>query len=135
MADMSPKLLSGVSVLVVEDNEDALEILSTVLSLHGAIVTATVSAREALEHLASVRPDVIVSDLAMPEMTGLQLIEKVHALPSQIEWPTPALAMTAYTQDEYRSQALNHGFMAFLPKPMDPKTLVQEVGRLAGRTS
>jgi CheY-like chemotaxis protein len=78
---------------------------------------------------------VIISDLAMPEMTGLQLIEKVHALPSQIEWPTPALAMTAYTQDEYRRQALNHGFMAFLPKPMDPKALVQEVGRLAGRTS
>jgi CheY-like chemotaxis protein len=131
--DASPRLLSGVSVLVVDDHEDALDILVAVLAFHGALVIAARNPIEALERVKLVRPDVIVSDLAMPDMTGVQFLQQVHALPSQMGAPTPALALTAFVQDEHRRQALEHGFQAFLPKPMNPTLLVREIARLAGK--
>jgi signal transduction histidine kinase len=121
----------GLRVLVVDDEPNTREMLALVLSGCGAEVTTVASAREALEALPRVRPDVLISDLAMPGEDGYALIRRVRALPAEEGGRVPAVALTAYALAEDRARALSAGFQLHLPKPVDPAELAAVVENLA----
>jgi signal transduction histidine kinase/CheY-like chemotaxis protein len=124
-----PKL-EGLRVLLVDDDQDTLQMLSAMLAECKAQVQAASSAAEALEALEWFQPDVLVSDLAMPCEDGYSLITKIRNLESggrQI----PALALTAYIRIEDRARALSAGFNMFVPKPVEPYELLTSIANLA----
>ena len=129
----NPALLDGVRVLVVEDEDDTRDLLVTALEQCGAQVTAAPSAAAALASLDREPPDVMVSDLAMPDEDGYSLIRKVRARGPENGGGVPAAALTAYARAEDRVRALASGFQMHLPKPIDPSDLVAVVASLAGR--
>ncbi len=132
--EMGPAL-SGLRVLVVEDEPDAREFIATALGLRGAEVEAVGSVEEALAALLGDAPiDVLVSDLAMPVEDGLALIRRVRALPGERARRIPAVALTAHARPDDRRRALGAGFQAHLAKPADPSELALVVATLAGRT-
>jgi CheY-like chemotaxis protein/two-component sensor histidine kinase len=116
--------LSGLNVLVVDDDRDALSMLEEVLSSRGAVVRCAKSADEALEAMNSYQPDVLVSDLAMPNEDGYSLIAKVRAMEAGGRKPVHAVALTALVRVEDRARALSAGFNMFVPKPIEPGELV-----------
>jgi PAS domain S-box-containing protein len=118
--------LGGISVLVVDDEPDARDLVATVLRLHGAAVTLADSAEQALELLARSAPAILVSDIGMPVTDGYALIRRVRALDTDAA-NIPALALTAYAREEDRRRALEAGFHAHLAKPVDPEVLVRMV--------
>ena len=121
-----PVDLSDIHVLIVDDNEDALDIFSAALERSGANVLKARSGRDALTILTAVRVDVLVSDLAMPGEDGLWLIQQVRRLKSEHGGSIPALAVSQV--------ATNMGLTAsFLPKPVDPFDLCRTVEALIGR--
>ncbi len=128
-----PPELNGLQVLVVDDEEDTRVLLQMVLERCGASVTTVSSAQEALATLKRSRPDVLVSDLGMPEEDGYSLIKKVRALSSEDGGQTPAAALTAYARVEDRMRVLRSGFQIHIPKPVEPAELVAVVANLAGR--
>ncbi|PSB21052.1 hybrid sensor histidine kinase/response regulator [filamentous cyanobacterium CCP1] len=119
--------LQGVKVLVVDDERDNLEILSFILESAGATVTAVTSAREALTAFLQLHPDVLVSDIGMPEMDGYALIQQLQALLSPSNKPLLSIALTAYAGEVNQKQALAAGFKAHLSKPVDPIELVAAI--------
>ena len=123
--------LEGVEVLAVDDDEDTLETLRTLLARHGARVRGVRSAQQALAALATRRADVIVSDIGMPETNGYQLIRLVRDLPLAAGGRTPALALTAFARADDRMRALAAGFQMHLAKPIEPDELVAVVSSLA----
>jgi PAS domain S-box-containing protein len=128
-----PPVLDGLHVLVVDDEEDARVFVTTVLEQCGARVSATSSVAEALSTLKKLRPDVLVSDLGMPEEDGYSLIKKVRSLSEEDGGRTPAAALTAYARVEDRMKVLRSGFQIHLPKPIEPAELVTVVANLTGR--
>jgi CheY-like chemotaxis protein len=126
----TPVGLHGLRVLVVDDDSDARELLEQMLQACGARVVLAAGAEEALQRLAVCAPDVLVSDIGMPAVDGYELVRRVRALGSPVA-EMPALALTAFagTQDEAR--ALQAGFDAFLPKPVDGTALVERIAVLA----
>lgn len=116
--------LDQLRILVVDDDDDARDLLSTVLRHRGATIIATASAREAFEALSRDRPDVLVSDIAMPGEDGFSLIARVRALPELDGGATPAIAVTAFASPTDRRRALAAGFDGWLPKPIDHDALV-----------
>jgi len=124
------RTLAGLSILIVDDEPDAREILEEVLTLAGARITAAADAAEALSLLLDFTPDVLVSDLAMPEMDGLTLIRKIRSRAPDRVATIPAIALTAYTRAEDRVRALNAGFQLHVPKPVDPTELVMTIASL-----
>ena len=122
--------LSGMYVLVVDDNETARYVLRRVLEHCGALVTTSVSARAALATLARFRPDVVVTDLSMPDDDGYWLIGELRRLPPEEGGRIPALAVTASGADA-RERALASGFQELLPKPLDVRTFCKTVEKLA----
>jgi CheY-like chemotaxis protein len=126
-------VLSGVRVLVVDDDGDARELLRTVLEASAAVVMAAGSAAEALESLERGRPDVLVSDIAMPGDDGYALIRKVRALPPEYGGRVPAVAVTAHARTEDRTRAILAGFQLHVSKPVEPAELVAVVASLVGR--
>jgi len=126
-------LLDGLHVLVVDDDQDAREAVAAVLESCGAEVTAAAGAAGALEALRCARPDVIVSDIAMPAMDGHQLMRCIRTLDTERGGSTPAAALTAYATPADRTRALLAGFQVYLAKPFDPAELVTLVAQLAGR--
>lgn len=127
-----PPALDGLQVLVVEDEADAREFITAVLESYGIRVTAVESAAAALEMLEQFRPDVLVSDIRMPNEDGYSLIRKVRELEARKGWHIPAAALTAYL-DEDRAKALAAGFESHLHKLAQPTQLTEMVTRLAGR--
>jgi len=127
--------LEGLRVLVVDDEADARESLTAVLEQCGAVVTAVASAREALGALAHQRPDILVSDIGMPEEDGYSLIEKVRVLDARHGGRIPAVALTAYAAPEDRRRALDAGYELHMPKPVTPEELVTAVANLSGRSA
>lgn len=125
--------LAGLRVLVVDDEEDARNLLVEVLSSHGAAVTTASCAADALQQIRSNPPDILVSDVGMPDEDGYSLIRKVRALRKDRS-PIPAAALTAYARREDRTQAMMAGFQAHVSKPVDSGELVIVVASLAGRT-
>jgi signal transduction histidine kinase len=113
--------LLGVEVLIVEDSEDTLALLSTIFRKEGAKVTTASSANEALDSVALKRPNLIVSDIGMPDTDGYEFIRRVKGLPGMDE--VPAIAISGYASDEDRERARNVGYLALVPKPIDVDTL------------
>jgi signal transduction histidine kinase/ActR/RegA family two-component response regulator len=132
VAPNSAPALDGLRVLIVDDEADARDLLTTILEHSGAKVTAAASAGEALDLLLQSRADVLVSDIAMPKVDGYALIRQVRELGAERGGDIPAVALTAYARDSDRTLALEAGFQVHLPKPYDPEELVRVVARLAG---
>ena len=127
--------LDGLRVLLVDDEPEAREIISTVIGRTGAEVKTCISASDALMKMADWRPDVILSDIAMPEEDGYSFIGKVRSLPREKGGETPAAALSAYARDEDRMQALAAGYQMHIAKPIGASQLVTMVAKLAGRDS
>jgi signal transduction histidine kinase/DNA-binding response OmpR family regulator len=125
--------LSGVRVLVVDDEPDGRDTIAMLLSTHAAQVTTASSAREALVRLIESPPDVLVSDIGMPEEDGYDLIRQVRRLSHVEAARVPAMALTAFAREEDRLQALSAGFQMHVTKPIEPAELVRSIARLAGR--
>jgi PAS domain S-box-containing protein len=128
------QMLEGLRVLVVDDEDDARELISTIIAQQGAEVMTVETAAEALRTLALFQPDVIISDIEMPNEDGYTLIKKIRELDPQAGGRTPAAALTAYARTEDRMRALLAGFQIHLPKPIEPAELIAVVANLAGRT-
>ena len=128
-----PDLLSGVRVVVVEDEADTRELLVMALQQCGAEVAAYGSAAEALAALDRAVPDVLLSDIGMPVQDGYDLIHKLRARGPGRGGDVPAAALTAYARAEDRLRALEAGYQTHLAKPVDPSELISTVARLAGR--
>ncbi len=129
-----PKL-NGLRVLVVDDEPDTRQIISTVISQTGAEVRTCESAGEALQALEDWRPDVLMSDIGMPGEDGYSLISKVRSLPAERGGQTPAAAFTAYAREEDRTRALAAGYQMHIAKPVSSGQLVEMIADLAGRTA
>ncbi|HEV7499931.1 MAG TPA: response regulator, partial [Vicinamibacteria bacterium] len=125
--------LAGVRVLVVDDEKDTRDVVSAVLSQQGADVAAASSVDEALGHLSSSIPDVLLADIGMPDEDGYSLMRRIRALPAGRGGTVPAAALTAYARAEDRMQALLAGFQIHVPKPVQPGELIRVVGALAAR--
>ncbi|MBF2076783.1 MAG: PAS domain S-box protein [Synechococcales cyanobacterium C42_A2020_086] len=122
--------LTGWHILVVDDDPDSREFVAFVLQQAGAEVTTAASAREGLLSLQQCQPDLLLSDIGMPEMDGYQLMQQVRSLPREQGGHIPALALTAYAGELNQQQALQAGFQHHLAKPIDPTQLVEVVAEL-----
>lgn len=127
--------LSGVKILVVDDEPDALAITKLMLTFYHALVIEAATAMLGLVHVRSHRPDVIVSDISMPQMDGYQFIRAVRNLPPHEGGRTPAIALTAFNRPEDKTRAINAGFQRHLSKPVELEMLVNTVASLAGQAS
>ncbi|HVX11815.1 MAG TPA: response regulator [Pirellulales bacterium] len=127
--------LAGLRVLVVDDEPDGRETIAKVLTVYQAEVTSASSVAEALVAFHKSPPDVLVSDIGMPEQDGYDLIREIRRLPPEKGGRIPAMALTAFAREEDRLQALAAGFQTHATKPIEPAELVAGVARLAGRTA
>jgi CheY-like chemotaxis protein len=125
--------LPSVRVLVVDDSREIREVLTQVLKWQGATVTAVGTAKDALDLLERLRPDVLLSDLEMPERDGYWLIGQVRALAPDRGGLTPAACITGHTDPEDRARILGAGFQYHIAKPVDMAHLLGVVGTLAQR--
>jgi CheY-like chemotaxis protein len=128
--------LSGMQVLVVDDEADARELIRRILSdCHADVLTAA-TATEALHLLQTARPDLLVSDIGMPEIDGFELLGRVRALGPAHGGDVPAIALTAFARSEDRIRALASGFLTHISKPVEPADLVAKVAgtRVSGAT-
>jgi PAS domain S-box-containing protein len=122
--------LDGLRVLVVEDDPDTLDMLSFILATRGAEVITASSTAEALKGFERSQPDVLVSDLAMPDQDGYDLIKYVRSRGRERGGNIPAVALSAYTRAEDRTRALAAGFQMHVSKPVDPDKLIAVVASL-----
>lgn len=125
----SQHILSDLNVLLVDDDQDTLELLGAALMQRSANVTAVSSAAAALEAIKMARPDVVISDIAMPGEDGYQLIQNVRNLKLVPE--LPAIAITAYAKEEDRQRALAAGYHRYLSKPVELREFISAVAELA----
>jgi PAS domain S-box-containing protein len=128
-AESDDVTLEGVRVLVVDDDADSLLLAAVTLEQHGACVTTARSGAEALQAMADTLPDVLVSDLGMPDLDGLELMREVRRRRGA---SVPALALTAYAMEADAERTRAAGYAMHLSKPLDPKRLAVAVRRLAG---
>ncbi len=128
-----PPELQGLSVLVVDDEDDTREMLRTLLEGCGARVRLAGSAAGGLSAVREEAPDILISDIGMPEEDGYTFIRQVRALPSGDPSQLPAVALTAYARVEDRTRVLLSGFQNHLPKPVEPLELLAVVASLASR--
>lgn len=123
-------------MLIVDDDRDTRQMLNAVLSECDANVVTVASADEALREMKRQKPDVLVSDLGMPDQDGYELIRKVRELEIKLEARAiPALALTAYAKAEDRVRALADGYQVHLSKPVEPAEFVLVVANLVGRSN
>ncbi|BAY11419.1 response regulator [Calothrix sp. NIES-2098] len=127
-----PNGLDGLQVLFVDDEADTRELIAAVLMQHGVEVTTVATVAEALQELERSRPDVIISDIRMPDEDGYDLIRKIKALEAEKGWQIPAAALTAYLAED-RAKAINAGFQSHLHKLAAPTELIAMIAQLAGR--
>jgi CheY-like chemotaxis protein len=125
--------LAGTSVLIVDDDPEALDLLSRMLARHGAEVRTAASAADALTTLERWVPTVLVSDIEMPGEDGYSLVRRVRARSDAGIRALPAVAVTAYGRMEDRVRALSAGFDLHLAKPVEPAELIAAIHRLARR--
>jgi PAS domain S-box-containing protein len=125
----SQQQLAGLHVLLVDDDQDTLDLLSAALTQRSAEVTAVSSAAAAFESIQSFRPDVLISDIAMPGEDGYRFIERVLAL--KIVPEIPAIAITAYAKQEDKERALAAGYQRYLSKPVELGEFIAAVAELA----
>lgn len=126
--------IGGLRVLAVDDEPDALALVATTVRAAGANVVTAPSAAHAIRALEEVVPDVILCDIAMPQMNGYDFLRYVRTLPQERTARIPAIALSAFARLEDRRAALDAGFQVHLPKPFDPQELNQVIAQLVGRT-
>ena len=122
--------LSGLQVLVVDDEDDARELIKRILNDCNADVLTAATAGEALSLLQHARPDLMVSDLGMPEVDGYGLLDRIRALGPARGGDLPAIALTAFARSEDRIKALSSGFLAHISKPVEPNELIAKVAAM-----
>jgi PAS domain S-box-containing protein len=132
--DRSQVDLKGIKVLVVDDEPDALGLISRVLMQQGAEVITANSGSQGLVSLQSARPDVLVSDIGMPEMDGYEFLRRIRELGRARGGRIPAVALTAFARSEDRTQALMAGYLVHVSKPVDASELLATVASVTGRT-
>ncbi|WP_392535007.1 response regulator [Nostoc sp. C117] len=120
----------GLKIVVVDDDPDSLELVSFILEQHGATITAVSSAIEVLEILAQLKPDLLVSDIGMPEMDGYMLLRQIRSLSPEQGGQILAIALTAYAGEGNEQQAIKAGFQAHITKPIDPAQLITTIANL-----
>lgn len=125
--------LDGLLILVVDDEEDTRQLLVQALTFQGATVVSADSANNALEQISDKSPDLLVSDIGMPDEDGYSLIRKVRALPNEQHRAIPAIALTAFTRAQDRMRALSSGFQSHVSKPVEPDELTTVIASLTGR--
>jgi CheY-like chemotaxis protein len=130
---VSLRRLDRVRVLLVDDEPSANEAVQTLLDACGAEVRVAGSAAQALQTLDVWKPDVLISDIAMPEEDGYYLIRKIRSRSAAMGGDVPAAALTAYAKIEDRVDILAAGFQMYLSKPADPSELIAVVASLATR--
>ena len=128
-------ILKGLRVLVIDDEEDARELLTIALTQSGAEVRIAVTVKAALDLLDQWKPNVLVSDIGMPVEDGYDLIRKVRALESEGDGTIPALAVTGYASAEDAARARVAAYQTHMAKPVAPSELVMAVARLAAEAS
>jgi signal transduction histidine kinase/integral membrane sensor domain MASE1/ActR/RegA family two-component response regulator len=126
--------LRGIRVLLVDDDRNTLEVVRQILSASGALVRPCTTARKAFDLIVLWRPEVLVSDIGLPDEDGYWLLHKVRALPPEKGGATPAIALTAYVQKEDRLRALAAGFQGYVLKPVEPDELRSVIADLVGRS-
>jgi CheY-like chemotaxis protein len=124
--------LDGVRVLLVEDNPDTLDMLRFIFDEAGAEVIPATSVDDALDALERLRPDALVSDIAMPDRDGYDLIREIRSREPEQGGKIPAVAVTAYARAEDRVRVLAAGFQMHIAKPIDPDELIAVVASLTG---
>jgi PAS domain S-box-containing protein len=125
--------LEGVRIVAVDDDRDARLLVREILSAAGAEVHTAESAEQALDLLASVKPQVLLADLGLPQMDGFALIRRVREADDPLVRDVAAAALTAYARSEDRAKALRSGYEIHLSKPIDPSELVAAMAALARR--
>jgi signal transduction histidine kinase/DNA-binding response OmpR family regulator len=133
LARPDSRLLNGLRILVVDDEADSRELVATILSRCGGEVRCSQSAADALQAFKDWQPDLLVSDLAMPNEDGYSLLRKIRRLRSKRAKEIPAVALSAYASDEDRAISLAKGFQLHLPKPIEPDKLVTSIAEALGR--
>jgi len=130
-----PSTLNGLLALIVDDEQDARNLVAAILRQYGAQVLIAASAAEALQLIRESprMPDLLISDISMPEEDGYSLIRKVRALPQDKGGQIPAIALTAYGRMEDRIRVLSAGFQRHVPKPVEPAELALSAAHLTGR--
>jgi signal transduction histidine kinase/ActR/RegA family two-component response regulator len=128
-----PPDLSGITVLVVDDQPDARDMIRRVLEDSEADVMTAGSAAEALRAVQEGRPDILVSDIGMPDVDGYELLRRIRALGPRPGGHLPAIALTAFARSEDRTRALRAGFLAHIAKPVEPSELLATIASVVGR--
>jgi signal transduction histidine kinase/DNA-binding response OmpR family regulator len=132
LSDRAPKL-TGLRVLVVDDQPDARDLLATILHLSGAKVQTSGSVTEAINALITWQPEIVITDIAMPNGDGFELIRRIRELEPEGDGRMPIIALTANAGAEDRIRVLAAGFQLHLTKPVEPDELVVSVASLTGR--
>jgi CheY-like chemotaxis protein len=125
--------LDGVHVLLVEDDDDSRKLLGTMLKQHGAEISSAASAKDAFTLFSEKVPDVVVSDIGMPDEDGYELLEKIRALPAEAGGLTPAIALTGYATRKDRERSLSSGYQLHIAKPIEQGELVSAIAGLVKR--
>jgi CheY-like chemotaxis protein len=128
MSDSAPKL-SGLRALVVDDQADERDLLAAALSIQEAEVRTAGDINEAMRIVTAWRPEIVISDIAMPDGGGYELVRRMRSAGIK----APAIAITAYASDEDRIRAFAAGFQIHLPKPAELYELVMSIASLTGR--
>jgi CheY-like chemotaxis protein len=126
--------LDGVRILLVEDEKDSRDLIAEILRGAGGDVKAVASAREALEEIPVYRPEILISDIGMPDEDGYSLIRRIRDRSPEEGGLIPAIAVSAYAREEDRIRSLSAGFQMHVAKPFEPLDLTAAIGRLARRS-
>lgn len=130
---MDQLILEGLKLLIVDDDRDSRELLLVALEGDGAEVVIVGSVRDALISLRQRTPDVLISDIRMPDESGYHLIAQVQQLETELGISIPAIAVTAFARSEDRANSLAAGFRRHLSKPVDLNELSLAIAQVAGR--
>lgn len=128
-------ILSGLRIVAVDDDPDALEVVTKILKLCGAEVVAVATAQRALDELRRGRVSLLISDIAMPDQDGFWLLEQVRRLSADRGGSIPAIAVSAFADVNTQMRVSSAGFAASLPKPLNPDLLITEVRRVLHQDS
>ncbi|MBD2730853.1 response regulator [Nostoc sp. FACHB-892] len=126
--------LNGLRVLVVDDNDDCLCIVTFILSDYQAQTKTATSVDEAIEAIEEWKPDIVISDIGMPDKDGYSLVSFIRNKEASMGGFLPAIALTSYVYPEDISEAIDAGFQEVICKPFEPNELVVVVARLTGQT-
>jgi CheY-like chemotaxis protein len=125
--------LDGVNVVAIDDNQDALDVIVSALTTAGARAAAFTSASPALAVIASTPPDIVLCDIAMPEVDGFEILRRIRQVDAKTGSRTPVVAVTAYASSEEREKCLRAGFDDHVSKPYEATELIRRVAEAALR--